>query len=200
LSKKKVVWEGDDDNDTNSIGEGCDDFVWLADNIDVYMDGIIVSAYSTQSEVAVGLLLKGSLLASVANFFGQILTAFNRGESLKEGLKDPEVDLCFSYTYIQDGVDPAPMRLVFLSMDLEKDSSSCDKARHFEVDLIETRRNNPPRDIIDRETGEVLGQRHFFNAQVTHTTHLRSGDNSGYIACVNFEQPRILLLDERAFQ
>jgi hypothetical protein len=63
--------------------------------------------------------------------------------------EDPEVDLCFSNTFIQEGVDPAPVHLIFLSANLEE-PSSCTNVRHFEVDLVETRQKNPTREIVNQ--------------------------------------------------
>ena len=93
--------------------------------------------------------------------------------------------LFFSNTFIEEGQDEPPVRLIFLKGDQQ--------VVHFEIDLMGTRNNNPPREIYSRN-GKLLGMRHFFNDQVTHAIHL-----GGYIACVNFEQPRILLLGDQMF-
>lgn len=196
----QVQWEGTDD----------EDMVWLADNIDVF-DGntILCPAYTRAPLSTVQRFMHRAWLSSTILFFVQLTSACLTCEPLGEAFRDPEVALAFSNTYIKDNVDPEPVRLVFI-----KDG----EAKHFEVDLVQTRKEHGPRDIMARDGGErfignatkgdlkgavqggsknqaVLGKRHFFNEQVTHAAHM--GD---WIACVNFEQPRILLLSDKLFR
>jgi hypothetical protein len=130
------------------------------------------------------------------------------------------VALAFSNTYIKEGANPEPIRLIFIKPD--------GTAFHFEVSLQETQTTKQPRSILARDDAEhfishvsrgdtngvidtltggekkkkepvVLGKRHYFNEQVTHAAHLTDG-TQGYVACVNFEQPRILLLKDNVFR
>mmetsp|Transcript_1744 Transcript_1744/g.3663 ORF Transcript_1744/g.3663 Transcript_1744/m.3663 type:complete len:439 (+) Transcript_1744:206-1522(+) len=195
----KVEWDGTTKEDT----------VWMADNIDTYKskDGqtlMLCPAYSTVSTFVAQNVMRRKTLFSSILFYYQISTSWMRGESIREALRDPEVSLSFSNTYISEGTAPAPVRLIFQST--RNDSN---QAWHFEVDLEEARSKHAPRDICDREDkSKVLGQRHYFNEQVTHAAHLvtssENGDGSttkkGFVACVNFEQPRILLLEDSAFE
>jgi hypothetical protein len=180
-----VVWDGND-------GKGA---VWLADNIDTFDgDMILCPAYSTLPEELVKIGLQRSLFATAGLFYAQVATAWMRGESLQEALLDPEVSLKFSNTYIDKDKDPVPVRLIFLNSD------NPDSNFHFEVDLIDTRAKNKPREIKDRKTDEVLGKRDFFNEQVTHAAHMKDADGKGYVVCVNFEQPRILFMEDSSFR
>jgi hypothetical protein len=184
-AEPKVVWKGNN-------AEG---MVWMADNIDIFDGGnyILCPAYSTVPESTVNNVLNRAFVLSTILFYLQLSTACMKGESFADAIQDPEVSLSFSNTYIQEGVDPAPVRLLFMKPGGD--------SFHFEVDLEETRQNNPAREIKDPKTGAVLGKRHFFNEQVTHAGHLVDPeDGSGFIACVNFEQPRILLLDDKPFK
>jgi hypothetical protein len=183
--KTSVVWKGND-------GKGD---VWLADNIDTFDgDMILCPAYSTVPEGIVKNVLKRTVVGSLGLFYLQVSTACMRGESFREAILDPEVSLSFSNTYIKEGKDPAPVRLIFLKPD------NPDSNFHFEVDLVDTRAKNEPREIKDRETGKVLGKRHYFNEQVTHAAHMKDADGKGYVVCVNFEQPRILFLEDSLFR
>ena len=182
-SAPKVTWKGND-------GDGN---VWLADNIDVTDKGIILCpAYSTASETAVNKIMKRGFLMSAVLFYYQVSTAFMRKEKFAEAIRDPEVSLSFSNTYVKEGVDPAPIRLILF----QQPDGNC---RHFEIDLEDTRANNPNMTVKDLKTGEVLGERYYFNEQVTHTGFLRGSDGQGYYAFVNFEVPRILLAKEEPF-
>jgi hypothetical protein len=166
--------------------------VWLADNIDVFGgDKLICPAYSTAPAAAIDKVMSRTWLVSSVLFFVQMATAFMRGERLRRALRDPEVSLSFSNTYIQKDVVPAPIRLIFLD-------GSSGHAVHFEIDLAETRKHHQPR-VIKSRKGKTKGERHFFNEQVTHAAHLNDGDH-GFVACVNFEQPRILLLNDKVFR
>lgn len=179
-----IVWRGYD----------CNGQVWLADNIDTFgKDMLICPAYSTIPAVAVDNVMKSSCFSSVASFMAQIGTACMKGERIVDAILDPEVDLSFSNTYADDKNDiPQPIRLIFLK------PGDPEATAHFEVDLVETRKQHGLRSIRDHSSGIVLGKRHFFNEQVTHAAHLVGGAK-GYIACVNFEQPRILLLEDKFF-
>jgi hypothetical protein len=179
-----VAWKGND-------GKGD---VWMADNIDTFdNDMILCPAYSTVSEAAVNTVMKRTVLLSAALLYLQISTACMRGENFREAILDPEVSLKFSNTYIAKGVDPAPVRLIFTK------PNNPEQTFHFEVDLVGTRAKNAPRTIKDRDGKKVLGQRHFFNEQVTHAAHMKDANGKGYIVCVNFEQPRILFLEDAKF-
>lgn len=182
--KPTVAWEGFDAQEQ----------VWLADNIDTFGDaGVLVCpAYSTASAVSVQKIFHRSRVVSAALIYFQIVTAVRRGERLRTALRDPEVCLSFSNTYIESTSPPAPVRLIFID-------STSGATQHFEIDLVETRQRHQSRTVKSR-TDKVLGQRHFFNEQVTHASHLRAADGTGFIACVNFEQPRILLLRDTIFR
>ena len=180
-SPTTVAWDGKD-------GEGN---VWLADNIDVTDDGVILCpAYSTVPESTVNKVMQRGFLMSAVLFYYQVSTAFMRGERFREAIRDPEVSLSFSNTYIKEGVPPAPIRLIMIKGE---------KVAHLEVDLEDIRANNANMTIKDLKNGKVLGERYYFNEQVTHTGHLRAPDGQGYLAFVNFECPRILLLKEESF-
>lgn len=209
LYAAEVVWKGRED----SAVVAALDNVWLADNVDVYDDTfVVIPAFSVAPTWSVELGASNPIMATLANLFLQISTSFqNEDETILEGLKDPFVDLSFSNTYIQDGVPPAPIRLIFMNTiddtisatatpERSKEEAVCEGVFHLEIDLVETRANNPPREVMDPETGEVLGMRHYFNEQVTHAAHLTSSNGEGFLALVNFEQPRVLLLQENAFR
>lgn len=168
-----VIWSGTKGED-----------VWLADNIDVFdAETLVCPAFDTASRLEVKAALQRNVLSSIGLFFLQLWTAIVEGEfDLLSEIRDPEVLLSFSNTFI-DGSPDEPVRLIFWNAENKNDFV------HFEIDLVQTRQDNPPRDIFDRD-GELLGQRQFFNEQVTHVARL--GDK---LACVNFEQPRVLLFD-----
>lgn len=170
--------------------------VWLADNIDVFFkeDGsqlVLSPAYSMASESAVNNVLQRNYAMSGVLFMYQLMTMFSKGETLREALKDPEVNLSLSNTYITEGVDPKPLKIMMMTPDGTK-------AYHFEVDLKETRERNAPWEPDPKDNPGKM--RYFFNEQVTHASHLRTEDGSGYVVCVNFEQPRILLLKDTKFK
>jgi hypothetical protein len=182
--EKHVRWKGND-------GKGN---VWMADNVDTFDDNFLLCpAYSLASEFAVNNVLNRPFLMSAVLFVFQIQTAFMKGENLQEALIDPEVALSFSNTYIQEGIPPLPVRLLIMSPD---GSKVC----HYEIDLVKTRSENEPVTKVDFQSGKELGKRHFFNEQVTHAAHLKSENDKGYIACVNFEQPRLLLFRDTKFR
>ena len=169
---------------------------------------ILCPAYSTISKTLVDAVMNRSHLTSFFLLLTPIMTACSEKESLRKALLDPEVALSFSNTYIVDGEEPAPVRLIFLTRPSSSSSAAAsnnnnttmmDGAFHFEVDLSETRSQNEPYTVMDPKTGKPLGKRHFFNKQVTHAAHLVH-EGSGYIACINFEQPRVLLLKDDAFR
>jgi len=168
--------------------------VWMADNVDVFgEDMLICPAYSTLPESTVDNVMKRPLLSSTILFVVQIVSAIMHRERFRDAIRDPEVCLSFSNTYIKEGEEPAPVRLIFLK------PNHPESTFHFEVDLAETRAQNAEREIKD-ESGKVLGKRYFFNEQVTHAAHLKNENGEGFVACVNFEQPRILLLNDKAFR
>ena len=184
--EKTIRWKGND---------GCG-AVWLADNIDTFDLGedeklILSPAYSTVPESTVDNIMQRNCAMSMVLFGYQVLTAVSKGEDIREALEDPEVSLGFSNTFIkEDDVDPAPIRILMM----KPDGSKC---YHFEVDLVQTRADHDP---WEPEPEEKPGQmRYFFNEQVTHSSHLKSEDG-GYIVCVNFEEPRVLLLKDDKFK
>lgn len=190
-STPQVIWKGND----------AEENVWLADNIDVTDKGVLLCpAYSTAPQKVVSQIMKrGFLMASVL-FYYQISTACMRGETFREAILDPEVSLSFSNTYVQDGVPPAPVRLILFKPTDSKDTAgNVTTVAHFEVDLSDIRARNANTSVKDPKTGKILGERYYFNEQVTHTGHLRGADGQGYLLCVNFECPRILLLKEEPF-
>lgn len=177
-----TVWRGND-------GKGQ---VWLADNIDSFNGLVLSPAYTTVSEAVVEKIMKQTLLSSVSMLCMQAASAQVEQENLLDALWDPEVDVRFSNTVITPGVPPPPVRLILMRPDAKA-------ALHFEVDLEETRASHAPYEVKDK-VGRTA-QRHFFNEQVTHAAHLPAaeGGGAGWIACVNFEQPRVLLLDAAPF-
>jgi hypothetical protein len=204
----KIEWEGDD----------ADNMVWMADNIDVFdNDVILCPAYTRVPKALVEKFMKRPWLSSTILFFVQLISACLTCEPLGQAFRDPEVVLAFSNTFVKEGADPEPIRLIFIKPD--------GTTFHFEIALHETISANEPRSIMARDNAEhligrmsrgnssrvintttggekkqtVLGQRHHFNEQVTHAAHLTDGTN-GYVACVNFEQPRILLLNDEVFR
>ena len=190
--KPKIVWEGDDKEGT----------VWLADNIDVFDGKLILSpAYSAVPKIQVNAIMKNNWAMSGALLYMQIASAIQGKEDLRNALEDPEVALSLSNTYVKYDDDgnplPAePLRIVFLSADGAT-------AAHFEVDLKETRANHADYTIMDpKDPSKELGKRHFFNQSVTHAGHLKLTEDSeeGYVVCINFEQPRILLLKDAPFR
>jgi hypothetical protein len=180
--EQEIVWRGNDGN-----GQ-----VWLADNIDIMKaedgdgkeDMIICPAYSMSPESTVDSVLSKNARMSLVLFAFQVMTMCGRGESFREAIVDPEVNLTLSNTYIKEGDIPQPIRF-FLAMGTEY--------THFAVDLKETRTNHAP---WEPEPGK---KRHYFNEQVTHMSHMKDGDQ-GYLVCVNFEQPRILFLKDDKFK
>ena len=196
----QVAWKGNDAQEQ----------VWLADNIDVTDEGILLCpAYSTASEKVVSAIMKRGFLVSLVLFYYQISTACMRNESFSEAIRDPEVSLSFSNTYVKDGVAPAPLRLILFKPVDDDNNNNQNKKKattttttttaHFEVDLVDIRTKNANTIVKDPKTGKVLGERYYFNEQVTHTGHLRDADGQGYLVCVNFECPRILFLKEEPF-
>lgn len=186
-TKPTEVWNGLDSNEQ----------FWLADNVDYFDDKMLCVAYSTAPAAAVNHVLSQSFISSRLNLIVQAVTACMQGERLRTALQDPEVSLSFSNTYIRKNVAPAPIRLIFLNPTADAQPV----AHHFEIDLVQTRAQHPPHAIRSREGDRILGERHFFNEQVTHAAHFKDAENDrGYVACVNFEEPRILLLDDRVFR
>lgn len=148
-------------------------------------------AYTTLSESTVNLVMKRRFVMSMSLFYFQLASRRGDDETMNEALKDPEVALSFSNTYIKDGEEPPPVRILIMTPDAKS-------VYHFEVDLVTTREENGPREMQD-EDGKILGKRHHFNEQVTHASHIKTEDGQGYVVCVNFEQPRILLLKDEPF-
>lgn len=179
---------------------------WLADNIDTFVgdnnnrDKLMCPAYSTAPAGAVKNVMNRSCLVSAVVIFLQLSTACMRRERFRTALRDPEVSLAFSNTYIKTGVDPAPLRLIFLDTATSGGEIKNHNAVHFEIDLEDTRAQNEAREVKSRDGSKVLGRRDFFNEQVTHAAHFRDGSGAGFVACVNFEQPRILLLNDKVFR
>jgi hypothetical protein len=180
--QQQIVWQGNDGN-----GQ-----VWLADNIDTMKDyegkgndKVICPAYSMSPESTVNSILSRNARMSLVLFGFQIMTMCTRGESFREAILDPEVNLTLSNTFIQEGDVPKPIR--FFVADGKKYT-------HFAVDLKETRAKHAP---WEPEPGK---KRHYFNEQVTHMSHMKDRANQGYFVCVNFEQPRILFLKDNKFK
>lgn len=178
-----VEWEGYD----------CNQNVWLADNIDTFGDDMLICpAYSSVPAMTVDKVLKQGWVATAGGFVSQVLTACTHGENIADAIRDPEVDLAFSNTYVSGNAQPNPIRLIFLK------PGDPDSTIHFEVDLVETRKGKGLQTIA--RGGKELGKRHYFNEQVTHAAHVHDEDGNGYVACVNFEQPRVLLLKDEKFK
>lgn len=168
--------------------------VWLADNLDTFGNGMLLCpVYSSVAAITVDKVLKSGCLASFGGFMSQIVTACTHGENIGKAIRDPEVDLAFSNTYVTENAQPNPIRLIFLK------PGDPESTIQFEVDLVETRKQHALRSIV--RAGKELGKRQYFNEQVTHAAqHLFDESCNGYIACVNFEEPRILLLRDDKFK
>lgn len=189
-SKRAIAWKGDD-------GDGT---VWMADNVDTFDETMLLCpAYSTTSEVVINSILKNAALSSFFLVIVHLFSAILQRESVRKALRDPEVSLSFSNTYIKEGEDPKPVRLIFLQPK-SSDENSQVKAYHFEIDLQETRANHAPWDVVDLETGQLKGRRNYFNDQVTHAAQLKADDGGSYIVCLNFEEPRLLVLQDKIFR
>lgn len=184
--EKTTRWVGDTPDGKN---------VWLADNIDIFEGDFILSpAYTVVSKLSVDFVMKKNVFMGSVLFLYQLQTACSKGEKLADALKDPEVSLGLSNTFIKEGEPAPPIKIVMMTPDGEK-------AYHFEIDLVTTREQHQPWEVTDAKTGEVLGKRHYFNDQVTHSSHLKTEDGSqGYIVNVSFEVPRILLLKDDKFK
>jgi hypothetical protein len=147
-------------------------------------------------------VMKSHWISSFIILVLQIVSAWVKKEKLSRALVDPEVGQFLVNTYIVNGAEPAPVRLVFMTTPASASSSvynTHEQAFHFEIDLTTTRAQNQPYDVRNPLTGAVYGKRNYFNEQVTHAAHLVH-EGCGYIACVNFEQPRILLLKDDVFR
>lgn len=186
---RKTIWVGDSSNND----------VWLVDDIKPIdcqgKEGMfIVPAYTSCSWMKAKMLLNVSFLHSAYLFVGQLLSAWKEKENLKAALLDAEVAVNYSNTFIGPEASPCPIRLAVLKNDGSE-------GKHYEIDLSETRKNHPNWDVTDLEfgTGKVLGQRYFFDEQVTHAAHLKTSDDEGYIVCINFQQPRVLIMKDNAF-
>jgi len=215
--QRSVAWKGDDK----------DGQVWLADNIDVFHADnqkdspmLLCPAYSTTSKLATNNVLKNSALSSFFLIMVQLITAGMRGEGIVQALRDPEVSLAFSNTYIKEGEAPKPIRLIFLRPNPKQTETAtvygnraiagegdpefrvppAASAIHFEIDLKDTRANHQPWVVYNRRHGKPQGRREFFNEQVTHAAQLQGSDGRSYVVCINFEEPRVLLLDDQVFR
>jgi hypothetical protein len=119
--------------------------VWLADNIDVFYqeDGsqlVLSPAYSMVSESAVNNVLQHNYYAmSGVLFMYQLMTMCTKGESLQEALMDPEINLSLSNTYIEEGVDPKPLKV------MHDDDSLQGLRRHLRWILLDRPGNGQPR-------------------------------------------------------
>jgi len=179
---------------TKWIGNDKDDTIWLADNVDVFDDKwMLIPAYNTAPKFSLYIMKRNFFVSGILVYL-QIASAKSQKQNLKEALLDPEVALRFSNTYIEDGKEPAPIRLIMLSSEPGEE-----KYFHFEVDLVETRKKHKPWEVKDK-AGNVKGLRNYFNEQVTHASHLISESGQGYIVCISFEEPRILMLKDDKFR
>ena len=219
LSQLYNILEHDIDNPKHPMervwkGTASDNFTWLADTLeeaDLFAGEpslLLAPVYRTGSEAQVKAFMKFKAGSSTAMVYYRLaLTA--RVKSLPRAQAQQEADYLasISNTYMDEShkEDKAqPVRLVFLKFpDCTSGGSKKPQAFHFQVDLEQTVAEHPPRYVQDEfMPDKVHGFRHHFNGQVVTAMHLQSTstERAGYIACVNFEQPRILFLKDEVFR
>ena len=147
--------------------------VWLADNLRPFNDhSLLMPAYRTLNRAATRIGLGCGLVAAIGNFFLQLITCVVEGDNCFDAFRNPDVLLDFS---ILETTEP----LRFAVFD-----TTTEKTTHYEVHLdvgLKTKSTN------DRDA--------FFDANVTHISRLE--DN---LICVNFQQPRLLVLPTAPFE
>jgi len=199
------IWEGHD-------GKGA---CWLSDNVCVFhgfprknqQDGAdstfwLCPAYNSVSSWMATPIKMRTFLALILAFV-QLYTAIKHEgarhfREIWKSMRDPEVDLSLSWTYVDEKKDPKPLR--FIIGDLDSTSTSACSGKHFEVDLEETRKTNPNWKFNDPRTGDFKGERYYFCEQVTHMSHLKNKEGDGFITCINFQQPRIMFMNDSIFE
>lgn len=161
--------------------------------------------------------------ATVAILRYRMYTKLKKGHPLLKMLQQVDIleglsgTFCDEDEIAQDGRKPQPVRLVFLDYSPMKDRQ---QVYHFEVDLVQTAADHLPHFVQDPTLPRLCGSRHYFTGQLVTAFHLpgqravddadddedksRNDESSsrrqGYIACVNFEVPRILFLKDDAFR
>mmetsp|Transcript_19463 Transcript_19463/g.73525 ORF Transcript_19463/g.73525 Transcript_19463/m.73525 type:complete len:411 (-) Transcript_19463:448-1680(-) len=152
--------------------------VWLADNIQRFGENaVIIPAYRTVSKGFTCMCLQCGLIGAIGNCFLQCGTCLCHCERCREAFRDPEVSLKYS---IRDTAEP--LRILILE---EKWGSY--QAHHFEVHLTNARSRGA--------AGKQKKRKYYFDANVTNIMHV-----NGMLVCVNFQQPRILLLPDGPFR
>jgi hypothetical protein len=167
---EETIWDGRD-------GKGR---TWLADNISVLGDdgnSFMIPAYTTCNTIVSEHILRSRPMTAIINFTLQLVSAFKNAENLTSALVDPEVDIMFSNNDSRD-----PLRLIKVSK-LNKHQEPI--VEHFEVRLNET---------YTKTNGLRHGRKHFFDANVTAVLSVHHR-----LICINFQQPRLLLLDVDKF-
>jgi hypothetical protein len=162
-----LVVPGFDDNTTSPrvawTGSTGENTVWFSDNLDTFDDGryILSPVYGDPvSNIQVDFTLKDACFSQASFLLLQIIDAqVLTGEPLAQAVLDPEVSLAFSESFVEPGVAPEPLRMI-----IHDDN----EAFHFEIDLVNTRANNPPYAVIDVLNNSAPAQRYFFGNQLTH--------------------------------
>ena len=191
------VWDGDD-------GKGnC----WLADNVCVFNNNQeqkpywLCPAYNSVSTSLTSLMKLRNIMCCLG-CVGQVASAvLYEGKrdlgGIVKAMSDPEVDVSLNWTYVDESKPPAPIR--FMIGECSSTDTDVD-GKHFEIDLVETRKACPPWMVNDAKSGSLLGMRYHFCEQVTHMSQMKNKDGMGFITCINFQQPRIMFMKDTVFQ
>lgn len=183
--QQKVIW-------TQTTAAG----VWLADNVAMFDDKLVVApAFDTVDPLIRDLVLTRPCVNNIFVCGLQIYSALVEGENIKRGLWDPEVSLAVCHTYAKPDEDPQPIRLALFDRE-------GDVVHNFEIDLQETREFYKLREKKDLETPpphKHMGNLWYFDENVTHCTRMVVKEGPGWLMCVNFQQPRIMMLQDSFF-
>ena len=150
--------------------------MWLADNISsLGTDGktFMAPAYNTCSSSIGNVILKSRSVTSLGNFTAQVVSAVKNKEATREALENPEVDVAFS-----NNDCPDPLRFIKMS-NFRKGFPPT--VEHYEVHL---------KDAHARTEGIRPGRKFFFDTNVTAVQSFKDK-----LICINFQQPRLLVLD-----
>jgi len=164
--KEQRFWHADDGNGK----------MWLADNVSpLGFDNktFMIPAYNTCSSSIGSTLLKSRAVTATGNFATQVVSGLKNHESARDMLDNPEVDVGFSNNDSED-----PLRFIKMSNFHE---GQMPFVEHFEVHL---------KDAHARTEGIKEGRKFFFDTNVTGVLSVKDK-----LICINFQQPRLLLLD-----
>lgn len=151
--------------------------MWLADNISpLGTDGMtfMAPAYNVCNSGITESILRSRVVTSVGNFTAQVVSAVMNSETTREALEDPEVDVAFS-----NNDSPDPLR--FIKMSNVQNGQAAPMVEHFEVHL---------KDAHARTKGITEGRKFYFDTNVTAVLCVKNR-----LICINFQHPRLLLLD-----